>query len=92
MGKLKVRTYSDIEEFEKVPIEERLKFGNTYDMLKHGANINPHAPAISFIPSGVEYTESNQITYQDFISYITRTANLFYDLSKVDIFKFPGQF
>jgi len=35
--KLKIRTISDIEIFEKTPIQERIKAFNTYDLLKQGA-------------------------------------------------------
>lgn len=80
MGGLKIATLADIEEFEKVPFEDGLKFFNTYDMLKQGAAINPEAPAISFIPSGENYTNPMQVTYRDFMAQVTRTANLFYDL------------
>jgi hypothetical protein len=33
----------------KTPIEERLQFSNTYDLIKHGAAINPsaHLPSAS---------------------------------------------
>jgi hypothetical protein len=48
----KVATLADIEKIEKVPFNERIKFSNTYDMIKQGASINPDAPAISLLLSG----------------------------------------
>ena len=80
MEKVKAKTLADIEEFEKIPIEERLPFFNTYDLIKHGAAINPEAPAISFFQSGADYTNPTEITYREFLSQVTRTANLFHDL------------
>lgn len=80
MERLRVVTVADIEEFEKIPIEDRLEFFNTYDMIKHGAAINPEATAISFILSGDAYTAPKQVTYREFLSQVTRTANLFHDL------------
>ncbi|MCP4625471.1 MAG: acyl-CoA synthetase, partial [bacterium] len=68
------------EEFEKVPIEQRLDVFNTYDLLKKGAAINPDAPAISFFLSGDSFDQPMQVTYRDFMTNITRTANLFHDL------------
>ena len=80
MESLKIVNAADVEEFEKIPIEDRLDFFNTYDMLKHGAAINPEATAISFFPSGEDYANPSQITYRNFLTQITRTANLFHDL------------
>jgi len=80
MEKFRIATMADIEEFEKVPLEDRLTFFNTYDMIKQGAAINPDAPAISFFSSGEAYRNPSQITYRDFVAQITRTANLFHDL------------
>jgi len=48
MEKLKISSLADIEAFEQTPVEERLDFFNTYDLLKHGAAIDPAATAISF--------------------------------------------
>ena len=80
MEELRIKTLADIEEFERVPIEQRLPCLTTYDMLKHGAAINPEATAISFFPSGEDYANPSQITYRNFLTQITRTANLFHDL------------
>jgi fatty-acyl-CoA synthase len=77
---IKVRTVADIEAMEKTPINERLTALNTYDLLKHGAAINPEAPAISFFLTGEGYASPLQISYWDFLSNITRAANLFHDL------------
>lgn len=80
MEKVKVKTLADIEALEKVPLEERLTFLNTYAMITQGAAINPGAPAISFFLSGADYANPTQVTYQEFLAQVTRTANLFYDL------------
>ncbi len=80
MEKLKVVTLADIEEFEKVPIDERLQFFNTYDMIKHGAAIDPEATAISFFLSGDGYNKPIEVTYHGLLEHITQTANLFHDL------------
>ena len=78
--KIKVQTVADIEVIEKTPVKERLKALNTYDLLKNGAAINPEAPAISFFLTGEGYASPQRISYLDFISKITQTANLFHDL------------
>ncbi|NIP23735.1 hypothetical protein GWN42_07060, partial [candidate division KSB1 bacterium] len=61
MGKLKIKNVADIEAFESVPIKDRLKVFNTYDLLKKGASIDPHAPAISFFLTGDAYDQPMQI-------------------------------
>jgi len=77
---IQVGTIQDLEIIEKIPIQERLQFSNTYDLIKHGAALNPDAPAISFLMSGDQYANPMQVTYADFVAQITRTANLFNDL------------
>ncbi|MCK5540531.1 MAG: hypothetical protein KAI69_06340 [Deltaproteobacteria bacterium] len=47
--KNKIVTLTDIEQVEETPIEKRLVAGNTYDMIRHGASLNPQAPALSFL-------------------------------------------
>lgn len=80
MERVKAKTLADIEAFEKVPIQERLNFFNTLDMIKHGAAIDADAPAISFFSSGAAYANAVTVTYREFLAQVTRTANLFHDL------------
>jgi fatty-acyl-CoA synthase len=80
MDRLKTRSIADIQAYERVPIEERLPAFNTYDLMKHGASIDPDATAISFFNSGESYDQPMQATYRDLIANINRTANLFNDL------------
>lgn len=80
MGELKVKTTADTKAFEEVPINERLEVFNTYDLIKKGASINPEATALSFFLTGDSYHQPTQITYREFMAYINRMANLFYDL------------
>jgi fatty-acyl-CoA synthase len=80
MDRLKISSLADVEEFEQVPLEQRLPFTNTYDMIKYGAALAPESPAISFLLSGDRYTEPVRVRYADLVAQITRTANLFHDL------------
>ena len=52
LEEIQVGTIADLEAIEKIPIQERLPFFNTYDLIKHGAAIDPDAIAISFLMSG----------------------------------------
>jgi fatty-acyl-CoA synthase len=80
MEKLSAKTLADIEAFEKIPIQERIEFFNTWEMIKRGAAVNPEAPAISFFSSGADYANPVKVTYREFLAQATRTANLFHDL------------
>ncbi|MEE9418142.1 MAG: AMP-binding protein, partial [Desulfatiglandaceae bacterium] len=80
MGELKIKNVADLEAFERVPIEKRMTSFNTFDMLQKGVAINPDATAISFFLSGDQYDQPMAVTYRDFMSQITRTANLFHDM------------
>jgi len=73
-------TLADVEEFEKLPLDVRLKCSNTYEMIKRGASLDPEALALSFIPSGEQYANPMQVTYREFITQVNRAANLFHDL------------
>ncbi|MGO9123107.1 MAG: acyl-CoA synthetase [Desulfomonilaceae bacterium] len=77
---IQIATMADLEAMEKTPIEERLPFFNTYDLIKHGAALDPGAIAISFMPTGGQYDNPIQITYFEFLERVTQTANLFHDL------------
>jgi fatty-acyl-CoA synthase len=80
MQKFRISNLADIEDIEKIPIEKRIPFCNTYDLLRYGTNINPDAPAISFISSGEDYLTHSQVCYKDFLYRVTQTANLFHDM------------
>lgn len=80
MERFRRGSVSDIQVIERVPLEQRMPYFNTYDMLKHGAAINPDAKAISFIRSGEEYASPVQVTYREFIRKVTQSANLFHSL------------
>jgi len=77
---IEIATMADIEKIEKVPFDEVMKIGNTYDMIRHSAEANSDNLAISFMMSGDLYESPMEITYKELFSQITRTANLFHDL------------
>ncbi|MCF6265403.1 MAG: acyl-CoA synthetase [Desulfuromusa sp.] len=78
--KNKVATLADIEKLEQVPIEERVVADNTYDMIRHGASIDPQSPALSFFMDGAAYKESETYSYAEFLGEVTRAANMFHAL------------
>ncbi|MBW2347414.1 MAG: acyl-CoA synthetase [Deltaproteobacteria bacterium] len=80
MEKANVATLADVETYERVPLEDRMPFQNTYDLIRHGTSIDPEAPALSFILSGEDYKNALRVTYRELFENITRAANLFHDL------------
>ncbi len=76
----KIENLADIEALEKVPLEERIREKNTYDLLEKGAYINPNAMALTFLKSGEAWETPVRFTYRDFMGKIRQTANLFHDL------------
>ncbi|MBU1741030.1 MAG: acyl-CoA synthetase [Proteobacteria bacterium] len=74
------RDQAGIAQFERTPIEDRLQFSNTYDLLGHGAGVDPDAPAISFISNGGRYGEPEVFSYRRLVERVTQTANLLHDL------------
>ena len=75
-----IRNLKDVEEIEKVPLEQRIKEKSTYEMIVNGASINPDAPAISFLLDGNSYKNPQVINYREFLKKIRQTANLLYHL------------
>jgi fatty-acyl-CoA synthase len=80
MAEKGIATLADVLEYEKVPLDQRLKAFNTYDLIKYGASLDPEAWALTFLLSGEHYAEPMQINYRDLLANINRAANLFHDL------------
>jgi len=75
-----IRNLADIEAIERVPLDERIQETSTFELLERGANINPEAVAMSFLPSGVAYDRPVQIPYARFMGRIRQTANMLSDM------------
>ncbi len=75
-----ITNYEELLEYERTPLDQRLKAFNTYDLIKYGASLDPQALAISYVQSGEDYDKPVQINYRTLMSEINRSANLFHDL------------
>ncbi len=75
-----IRNQDDIRDIEKIPLAERLIAQNTYQLIQHTAQTYPDKIAISYIASGIDYTQHGSISYQKFLQQIHQYANLFYAL------------
>jgi len=89
-----ILSYADVLEYEKIPLEKRLKATNTYDLIKHGTSLDPDSPALSFLLSGEHYNDPMQVNHRDLMANINKAANLFHYLgvgpNDVVSFLLPG--
>ena len=49
---IKIRTLADIEALEQGPLEDKIALWTIYDLVCHGASLDPTRPAIHFLPAG----------------------------------------
>lgn len=80
MAKYQHKDMAGVIAQEQIPLHQVLPATNTYDLIKHGASINPEAIALSFIPSGEQYMNPFDRTYANLLGEINRTANMLRDL------------
>ncbi len=74
-----VRDFRDLEEIEVDGMPADLP-GNTYEMLRRGAAIDPSAKALSFFLEVDDHKHPEVWSYQKLFESITQTANMFYQL------------
>jgi len=75
-----IRTLSDIEEIERVPLAERQLPQSTYAMIRQSALTSPDRPALVFFPDGEHYQASLQVTYRQLLGRIHQVANMLFEL------------
>ena len=71
-----IRTFSDIEEIERVPLAERQLPESTYAMIRQSALNSPDHPALVFFPDGEHFRASIQVTYRQLLGRIHQVANM----------------
>ncbi|SDH55055.1 fatty-acyl-CoA synthase [Pseudomonas benzenivorans] len=81
-----VKTLSDIEHLELVPLSERGLASSTYEALRLAAERTPHAPALSFFADAADFQRTRDWSYAQLFAEITRAANAFHGLGVV-----PGE-
>jgi len=68
MEEIKIKTITDVEKVEKIPLDEKLGAVDTYSMIKKGAAINPDAPAITFLLNGDAYESPMVVNYGELLT------------------------
>lgn len=69
------RSAADIKAFEQTPFSERDFPESTYEALKHGVEINPDGPALSFFVSANTFRTPKTLTHKELFAKVTQTAN-----------------
>jgi fatty-acyl-CoA synthase len=73
-------TDEQVRALERVPYAERIAAESTYDAIRLGADRNPDAPAIQFLPNADPADTPLVISHRDFIARVTQAANMFHAL------------
>jgi fatty-acyl-CoA synthase len=75
-----IRSLRDIEELERVPLEQRLLSLDANDWIRRGLDLAPQKVAIRYVADGNPETPPLDITYGELKARATATANLFHSL------------
>ncbi|MEW6440343.1 MAG: acyl-CoA synthetase [bacterium] len=75
-----IRDMRDIREMEQIPLEQRFREKNVYELLVKGSGIDPDRTALSFLLSGDLYEHPVEASYRELIGRVRQTANFFHDL------------
>jgi fatty-acyl-CoA synthase len=75
-----IRTLKDIEEIERVPLEERVWSWNINDWIRRGWDMDADKVAIHFIEDGDVSREPVSIRYRELKERSIQAANLFHSL------------
>ncbi|GAA6154351.1 acyl-CoA synthetase [Pseudoteredinibacter isoporae] len=75
-----VLTLEDTLEFEKIPVEQRYPWNNTYDIFQQACRDHASDNVMEFLPTGVKDDIAIPVTYEQFLVRLHQTANLFHNL------------
>jgi len=72
-----LRSLADIDELERVPLEQRLLSWDANDWIRRGLDIAPDKIAIQYVADGKPNTRPIELTYRELKQRAVATANLF---------------
>jgi fatty-acyl-CoA synthase len=75
-----LRTLRDVEELERVPLDERLFSWNLNDWIARGCALDPAKIAIRYVADGDPDGEAVAISYRELQARSNQAANLFHSL------------
>jgi len=85
-----MRTLRDVEEIERVPLDQRIFSWNANDWVTRGCNCAPDTIAITYIADGNPESPQVRLSYQQLMQRSTQVANLLhsYGLGSTDVVLF----
>ena len=75
-----LRNLRDIEDLERVPLEQRLLSWDVNDWIRAGLELDPQKVAIRYVADGNPESPVVNVTYGELKQRATSTANLFHSL------------
>ncbi len=75
-----LRTLRDVEELERVPLEQRVLSWNLNDWIARGCALDPDKIAIQYVADGDPDREPVAMTYRELRTRSNQAANLFHSL------------
>ena len=75
-----LRNLRDIEDLERVPLEQRLLSWDANDWIRAGLDLDPQKVAIRYVADGNPESSVVNVTYDELKQRATSTANLFHSL------------
>jgi fatty-acyl-CoA synthase len=76
-----VRSLSDIEALERIPLQERVGTASTVQaLLERGASLAPAKPALRFLPGGDPEADEIVVAHAELMARVDRAAQLFRSL------------
>ena len=75
-----LRNLRDIEDIERVPLEQRLLSWDVNDWIRAGLDLDPQKVAIRYVADGNPESSVVNVTYDELKQRATSTANLFHSL------------
>lgn len=75
-----IRSLRDIEELERVPLEQRIRSWDLNDWIRRGCAFDPDKIALRFVESGDPEGECVSVGYRELQYRFTQAANLFHSL------------
>lgn len=73
---LDVRSLADVQRIEQIPLEQRVPYRTTYELLASVATRQPERPAIHWLPTGVPSAADRVVTYGELFARVTQMGNL----------------
>ncbi len=75
-----IRELADIEEIERIPLEQQNDVWTVPDLLKRGAALDPGKAALLYLKDGSPNENPEIVTYQQLTERVAQAVNLFHSL------------